>query len=84
MFGSCLLVILPGTTPTLIASPGLEVLVKAQLPDDTVPKDIVAEFYPHRVSVSVKGSVLLSGTPAIDLDFEEAGNLLGLFSRAGT
>jgi len=50
---------------------GLEVLVKAQLPDDTVPKDIVAEFYPHRVSVSVKGSVLLSGTPAIDLDFEE-------------
>jgi len=58
-------------------------LVKAQLPDDTVPKDIVAEFYPHRVSVSVKGSVLLSGTPAIDLDFEEVGNLLGLFSGVG-
>lgn len=50
---------------------GLEVLVKAQLPDDTLPKDIVAEFYPTRVLVSVKGVVLLSGTPAIEVDWEE-------------
>ncbi|CAJ1348510.1 unnamed protein product [Effrenium voratum] len=50
---------------------GLEVLVKAQIPDDTSPKEIHAEFFPRRVLVSVKGQVILSGTPGIDLDWEE-------------
>ncbi|CAK9025757.1 Peptidyl-prolyl cis-trans isomerase FKBP65 (PPIase FKBP65) (70 kDa peptidyl-prolyl isomerase) (FK506-binding protein 65) (AtFKBP65) (Immunophilin FKBP65) (Peptidyl-prolyl isomerase ROF2) (Protein ROTAMASE FKBP 2) (Rotamase) [Durusdinium trenchii] len=50
---------------------GLEVIVKLQLPDDTRPKDVAAEFFPQRVSVAVKGSPVLSGTPAIDLDWEE-------------
>lgn len=50
---------------------GLEVLVKAQLPDATQPRDVLAEFFPRRISVSVKGALLLSGTPAMDLDWEE-------------
>ncbi|CAE7227603.1 FKBP65 [Symbiodinium sp. KB8] len=50
---------------------GLEVVVKAQIPDDTVPKDIKAEFFPKRIFVSVKGETLLTGTPGLDLDWEE-------------
>lgn len=50
---------------------GLEVIVKAQVPDDATPKDVIAEFYPKRVFVSVKGAVILGGTPGIDLEWEE-------------
>lgn len=44
--------------------------MKAQLPDATQPRDVLAEFFPRRISVSVKGALLLSGTPAMDLDWE--------------
>ena len=51
---------------------GLEVVVKAADPGrDTVPKDIKAEFFPKRIFVSVKGETLLTGTPGLDLDWEE-------------
>eukprot|EP00931_Biecheleriopsis_adriatica_P068152 TRINITY_DN42170_c0_g1_i1.p1 TRINITY_DN42170_c0_g1~~TRINITY_DN42170_c0_g1_i1.p1 ORF type:complete len:367 (+),score=58.22 TRINITY_DN42170_c0_g1_i1:34-1134(+) len=50
---------------------GLEVLVKAQVPDDTRTKDIVAEFYPQRVFVAVRGQTILSGTPGCNLEWEE-------------
>ncbi|CAE7662785.1 FKBP65 [Symbiodinium sp. CCMP2592] len=62
---------------------GLEVVVKAQLPDDTVPKDIKAEFFPKRIFVSVKGQTLLTGTPGLDLDWEECYWAPGMQRRRG-
>ena len=62
---------------------GLEVVVKAQIPDDTVPKDIQAEFFPKRIFVSVKGQTLLTGTPGLDLDWEECYWAPGMQRRTG-
>jgi len=50
---------------------GLEVVVIMPLADDVVSQDIVGEFCPQRVFVSVKGETVLNGRPGCDLEWEE-------------